>query len=69
MKIAGFLLLVIGIIMMVYTGFSYITTEKIVDAGPIKISQQKNHPIKWSPVAGAVLFAGGIVLIIVSKKK
>lgn len=67
-KTAGIILIIIGIIMMIYTGFSYVTTEKVVDIGPIQVNQQKSHPVKWSPIIGAVLIAGGIVLVVRNKK-
>ena len=67
-KTAGIILIVIGILMMIYTGFNYVTTEKVVDLGPIKINKEKNHPVEWSPIIGAVLLVGGIVIIVSSKK-
>jgi len=54
--------------MMVYTGFNYVTTEKVVDIGPIKINQEKRHPVKWSPYIGLVTLAGGIIVIASNKK-
>ena len=61
------IIIVIGMIMMVYAGFNYITTEKVVDLGPIKISAEKNHPVHWSPVVGVVLIIGGIVILAVDR--
>jgi hypothetical protein len=59
---------IIGAIMMFYTGFNYVTTEKIVDIGPIEINKQQNHPVQWSPILGVVLIIGGVVLIVKDKK-
>lgn len=67
-KKMGIVLIVIGIIMMAYTGFNYVTTEKVVDLGPIQINQEKNHPVQWSPIVGATLLAGGIIMVLVAKK-
>jgi uncharacterized membrane protein YdcZ (DUF606 family) len=67
-KIAGIALMVIGILMLVYTGFNYVTTKKVVDIGPIQINQKTNHPVQWSPIVGAVLLVGGIVIVTTSKK-
>ena len=64
----GIVLIIIGIIMIIYTGFNYVTTEKVVDLGPIKINQEKNHPVQWSPIIGVVLLVGGIVIIVSGKK-
>lgn len=67
-KKMGLVLIVIGILLMAYTGFNYVTTEKVVDLGPIQINQEKNHPVQWSPIVGAALLAGGIIMVIVAKK-
>ncbi len=61
------IIIVIGIIMILYTGFNYITTEKVVDLGVIKISAEKNHPVQWSPVVGVVLVIGGIVVLAIDR--
>lgn len=61
-------LIVIGIIMLTYTGFNYVSREKVVDLGPIEISKETNHPVKWSPIIGSILLLGGIVLLIRDKK-
>jgi len=68
LKITGIALIVIGILMMAYTGFNYVTTERVVDLGPIKINKEMNHPVQWSPIIGAVLLVGGIVIIARNKK-
>lgn len=64
----GIIVVVIGIVMMIYTGFNYVTTEKVVDLGPVKISAEKNHPVQWSPIVGVILIAGGILLVVGNKK-
>ncbi|HZL08666.1 MAG TPA: hypothetical protein VFC65_01605 [Prolixibacteraceae bacterium] len=67
-KPIGIVLIAIGIMMIVYTGFNYITTEKVVDIGPIEINAEKNHPVQWSPIVGVILLVGGIVVVAVGKK-
>jgi uncharacterized membrane protein YidH (DUF202 family) len=67
-RTTGFILIIIGIIMIVYTGFNYVTTEKVVDLGPIKINSEKNHPVQWSPIIGVVLLVGGILVMVTGKK-
>jgi hypothetical protein len=68
LKSLGFALGIIGLLMIIYTGFNYVTTEKVVDLGPIKINAEKNHPVQWSPIIGIVLLAGGVVLVLTDKK-
>ena len=38
-KTIGIILAVIGLIMMIYTGFTYVTTEKVVDLGPLEVNK------------------------------
>ncbi len=68
MRNIGIVIIVIGVLMMIYTGFNYVTTEKVVDLGPIKINKEKDHPVQWSPIVGAILLAGGVVIIATGKK-
>ncbi|WP_320814202.1 hypothetical protein [Flavobacterium sp.] len=67
-KTLGILLVVIGIIMILYTGFNYITTEEVVDLGPIQLNVKKSHPVQWSPIVGAILLVGGVFVMISNKK-
>lgn len=68
-KTSGITLVIIGIVMIAYTGFNYVTTEKVVDLGPIEINKEKNHFVQWPPILGVVLIIGGVVLLVVDKKK
>ena len=65
----GIVMIILGIIMLLYTSFNYVTTEKVVDIGPIQINTEVNHPVSWSPIIGIILAVGGVVLIAVSNKK
>ena len=67
-KTAGIIVIALGIIMMIYTGFNFVTREKVVDLGPVEINKEKDHPVQWSPIVGVVLLVGGGILIATSKK-
>jgi len=68
MKNAGILVIIIGALMIAYTGFTFITKEKVVDAGPIQISREEKHPVQWSPIVGIILVIGGVALVVMNKK-
>jgi hypothetical protein len=68
MKNVGIVLVVLGIIMMLITGFNVVTKKKVVDIGPLEINKEEKHPIQWSPIIGGVLLVGGIVIIATGKK-
>ena len=69
MKKLGITLLIIGLIITLFTGFNFITREKVVDLGSVQISRDKNHYLNWSPVIGVVVMAvGGATLLFGNKK-
>lgn len=69
MKNLGIVILVIGLIITIITGFNYVTKEKVVDIGELEISRDKNHSVAWSPIVGVVVMivGGGILLFGVKK--
>jgi uncharacterized membrane protein YdcZ (DUF606 family) len=67
-KSIGIAVLIIGALMMFYTGFNYVTEKKVVDIGPIEINKTENHPVSWSPIVGVILIIGGAILIVRDKK-
>jgi drug/metabolite transporter (DMT)-like permease len=67
-KTLGIILIVLGIIMITYTGLHFTTTKKVVDLGPIDINKEKDHSVKWSPIVGVIFIFGGIVLVARNKK-
>lgn len=70
MKKLGLLIIAIGFVITVITGFNFVTREKVVDIGELEISRNKNHSIAWSPLVGAaVMVLGGGILIVGLKKK
>lgn len=68
-KNLGIVVIVVGILMMVYTGFHYVTTEKLVEIGPININKEKNHSVQWTPFIGLLVIIGGLIILKVDNKK
>ncbi len=54
--------------MIAYTGFNFVTSENVVDIGPIQINKEKNHFVQWPPVVGVLLIIGGVLVIARTKK-
>ncbi len=67
-RTVGIVLVIIGAIMLIWTGFTYTKKEKVVDAGPIEISADRQKSVNWPPYLGGVLLVGGIVIIMTAKK-
>jgi hypothetical protein len=62
-------LITLGIAAFAWQGISYTTTEKVVDLGPIQMSAQKTRTLPLPPIAGAICLVGGIVLLVMGRKK
>ncbi len=69
MKIAGIIIILLGLGLTIWTATTIFTREKVVDIGKIEITRNKPHNLKWSPLIGiAVMGIGGVVLWRATKK-
>jgi len=69
MKAVGIILLIVGLLMTLYTGFTYETKEKVVDLGKLEITKNNEHNVNWRPYLGiGMMVIGGVVLILDRKK-
>lgn len=69
MKTFGIILIGVGAIMTIFTGFNVITKKEVVDIGALEISREEKTPIYWSPITGVIILAAGVVVLLVSRKK
>jgi hypothetical protein len=67
--IVGIILIAIGIIALAYGGFSYTTREKVIDAGPLQVSADRQKTIPLPPILGGICLVGGIILVLAGNKK
>ena len=68
MKKAGIVLIIIGALMVIFTGFNIITKKNVVDIGPLEINKEEKTPIRWSPIIGGVLIVAGIAMAASNKR-
>jgi len=69
MKTFGIILAILGIVMLIWTGFSYTKQEKVVDIGPLEVNAEKEKQVNWPSYAGGILIVAGVVLVLVDRKK
>ena len=67
-KTFGIVLIALGLIGLVWGGFTYTTSQKVLDVGPIHATREKTHDVPFPPIAGGLAFIGGVVLLIAGKK-
>ena len=69
MKAAGAFILVIGLLMTAYSGYTYVTREKVLELGLLEITAEKEHSVEWQPYVGiATALAGGAILLYSRKR-
>ena len=66
-KTIALILIALGIVVLAYSGIRYTTRGKPVNVLGAHIETTQSHFIP--PVAGALVLAGGIVLLVVSPKR
>ena len=64
MKIFGVALIVLGLIGLLYGGFTWTRKDKVIDAGPIEVTAEKHERLPVPPIIGGVLLIAGIVLVV-----
>jgi hypothetical protein len=69
MRIAGYILIVIGVISLAIGGISYTKREKVLDLGPLQATAERQKTIPLPPLLGALALAGGVALVIAGSKK
>jgi hypothetical protein len=67
-KIAGMILIGLGLLGLAWGGFTYTSREKVLDIGPIHATRDETHRVPLSPIAGGVAIVGGIALLFAGKK-
>jgi hypothetical protein len=64
MKRVGIVLIIIGLILTVVTGFGFFTKEKVLDIGNVEVSRSEPHKVNWSPYLGVgIMIVGGVMLL------
>ena len=69
MKIAGLILVTVGILALVYGGFSYNRERTVLDLGGIKATATVHHSVPFSPIVGVVAIVGGLLLLVTNRQR
>jgi hypothetical protein len=69
MKTAGLVIFTIDLLKTLYTGFTIVAKEKVVDLEELEITKDNQHTVNWQPYVGiGMMVIGGAVLMLGRKK-
>ena len=69
MKALGIILIVLGILMVVFTGFNFTKEKNVANIGPIEVNKEENHHVGWPTYAGGIVALVGLGVLVVGAKK
>ena len=69
MRLAGYILIAIGVISLALGGISYTKREKVLDLGPLEATAERQKTIPLPPLLGGLALAGGVSLVIAGSRK
>ena len=62
------LLIVVGLVGLLYGGFTYTREKKLVDIGPVQVTRQEHNRLPLSPMVGGVILIAGVWLLVSETK-
>ncbi len=68
-KLAGIVLVVLGVLALVYQGFTYTETTKDAQIGPLVIQHDETKTIPFTPIAGGALIAIGVAALFIGNRR
>lgn len=69
MKVLGLVLLVLGVLTVIYGGFSYNRQRTVFEVGSIKATATEQRNVPLSPIAGGIAIVGGLALLFVARRQ
>jgi uncharacterized membrane protein YidH (DUF202 family) len=66
-NLIAILLIVVGLLGLLYGGFTYTRDKKVVDIGSVQITRQEHERVPISPIIGVVVLVSGVFLLMTGK--
>ena len=64
LTIAGVILIILGVVLLVYQGFSYNREKTVIDVGPVHATATTKERFPIPPIVGWIVTAGGVALLV-----
>lgn len=64
----GILLVVAGALILAYQGINYTREKKVIEMGPMHVTQESHEHIPLPPILGGLALVGGVVLLVMGAR-
>lgn len=68
-RIAGVILVVVGLVALLWGGVFWTDRDTVVDAGPLEITTSEREGVAVPPVVGGLVLVAGIVLLVLPARR
>jgi hypothetical protein len=69
MRVVGIALVILGAVALGYGGFTYVTRENVVDAGPVQITADREKTVWVPPVICGIAVVAGLLVLATSGRR
>jgi uncharacterized membrane protein YidH (DUF202 family) len=63
-NLIAMVLIVLGLVGLLYGGFTYTREKKVVDIGSVQVTRQEHEKLPISPIVGVVVLVSGVLLLV-----
>jgi len=69
LTIVGIILIVLGLLGIIFGGFSFTKENKVADVGPLELKTEETKTVPITPIASGIAVVAGIALVFAGRKK
>jgi hypothetical protein len=68
-RIAGLVLIVLGVVVFLWGGVFWTDRDTVLDAGPLQVQTENREGVAIPPVLGGIAVIAGIVLMVLPERR
>lgn len=68
-RIAGLVLIVVGVVALAMGGVFWTDRDTVLDAGPLQVTTTEREGVAIPPIVGGLAIVGGIVLLVLPERR
>jgi uncharacterized membrane protein HdeD (DUF308 family) len=68
-RMAGIVLIVLGVLALVYQGFTYTETKQDAQIGSLKIQHNETETVPLPPIVGSVFIIAGVAALVIGNRR